>query len=150
MFSSQYSTITIFLRPTLYHYNISQANILPLQYFSSQYSPITIFLKPILYHYDISQANTLPLVNFFSTVINNLKIFLTFLVTKETDFPSLDREILNTNTRRDKKTPFRIHWSTNKNTRVDQAHIGLGLWCLTSNNVESSIPAHDEMYNIMW
>jgi hypothetical protein len=27
---SQYSTITIFLKPIFYHYNISQANTLPL------------------------------------------------------------------------------------------------------------------------
>jgi hypothetical protein len=58
--SSQYSTITIFLKPILYHYNISQANTLPLQYFSSQYSTITIFLKPILYHYNISQTKSIP------------------------------------------------------------------------------------------
>jgi hypothetical protein len=72
---SQYSTITIFLKPILYHYNISQANTLPLQYFSSQYSTITIFLKPILYHYNISPANTLPL-RYFSSQYSTITIFL--------------------------------------------------------------------------
>jgi hypothetical protein len=72
---SQYSTITIFLKPILYHYNISQANTLPLQYFSSQYSTITIFLKSILYHYNISQVNTLPL-QYFSSQYSTITIFL--------------------------------------------------------------------------